>query len=1483
MPRTSFYETTSAESDRALQTYRSQTENWLRQKRATGEIPDLSGRMATAKQNTLNWGGREIESYSLFRQWVYTCFPAGTEIWTPTGMVPIEDVEIGDRVFTHTGRIATVNNTGARPSPDQLVTIRTKAAGRIACTEEHPFLVRTVDGTDWKRADQLVVGDILLRPTIQPGEPVTETRIDITNDRIHDTDDRARYGQSIPLTSSAGYLLGIFLAEGHVRTGAGGSGRKFPKTVAFSLAARYPELHDNVECAMAEVFGLACTTRVQSQGCVTLLFNGRIAAEWFLQCGHLAPNKRLPEFAFNAPTEFKRALLDGYLDGGDGCHHRRTVSFSTTSPSLMMGIVILAQQFGALFTNTRYEGGGYAQFRGYESLRLPGWHPVVCGGNYSRLCEALGWKENDRRGTTHRSEWRIGRSAASVAADGYGEFKIIEVGRSEATSEHVYNLDVDEDHSYVAHGFAVHNCVNYMAKRVAGQPWSAGEVKNAEPKKKPEKTYGLSVRQPWLKQTVPTNMLRRSAPGQDLDVFQTHAILDTIDRPNPLQRRSEFMYMSVVSLLLTGVSYWVGGKVKGKRGPNDKQAEGDKIELWAIPSWLVTPLHKEGLFSHYKVRMGVSDIGGEEIPAANVARTYLPDPSDLTAVYSPLNACIRAIKTDEHIQGSQEGLFARGLMPHHAIVIGKTKEGDPPPILQGASRRQIERTIMDLYWRPINDGFPAIFDGLISDIKRLDPMPREMDWKVSGEIVRDRILRTYGINLLLLGDTQGGNRAQAVMAEENAASNVFNPLADTFTETACEWLAPMFEPEQRSSRIWVWINPFVAHDEEMVQRQWSEARKNGDVDRNEYRAERLGLPPLEDEVQKSSLVETVGGVQGAIAVAQAVGQSILEPEQAQVIFQQFFGLDAKVAKQLAGEKKPVPPQMPGAPGPAPFGAPAGVPAQAPETEAGDAAPAAGKSALGTKYSEDQPRDEAGRFGEGGAEVATSSDDDEGSDDESGEEEFTGTPNSLLEDVARPKLTEDEIREVKEYLAEGTPYYEVNENLRSGGRMFDKTLQTAINKAGVFSSPVKCYRGIEVENIDSFAEEIGDVNGEYTDRGFVSASTKKSFAGNVQMTIHVRHGLDASYYGDNQDEVLLPAGSTFKVLSKSLNRGRLAVELEQVLDDDKSAKMHGIKSIPSKYDHLNFSVTDAMVTAAKQGLAWREEFNRGGTQVGVARANQIINDKTLTPDTWRRVKAYFDRHEVDKQGEGWNQGEPGYPSGGKVAWYLWGSDAGWSRAKKIVAQMNAADEEETKQFKHGSHDQSTHGHGGGGAVEEKPTGSGRKVKEQTELPKTKSEIAKSSAVRVDKEIQRYAEEHNESAVAKKLGGKALPDNEAADVVVEAGEPPKIHGLELKTMVVSGNRKVTMKGDAQARKRTWERKNKATMHTVVVDDTRVFNANGPGKHDESQRRIFYRRGFGSYRVDGMHEVKGGMKELKELLSMDKRKLPKGAKAADEGGAS
>jgi HK97 family phage portal protein len=98
------------------------------------------------------------------------------------------------------------------------------------------------------------------------------------------------------------------------------------------------------------------------------------------------------------------------------------------------------------------------------------------------------------------------------------------------------------------------------------------------------------------------------------------------------------------------------------------------------------------------------------------------------------------------------------------------------------------------------------------------------------------------------------------------------------------------------------------------------------------------------------------------------------------------------------------------------------------------------------------------------------------------------------------------------------------------------------------------------------------------------------------------------------------------------------------------------------DDLNLTPSDGMVSEAKRGLEWRKEFNRGGTGVGVARARDIMNKTRLSPNTVLRMYSFFSRHEVDKQGQGFDRGEDGYPSAGRIAWALWGGDAGFSWAK-----------------------------------------------------------------------------------------------------------------------------------------------------------------------------------------------------------------------------
>ena len=101
-------------------------------------------------------------------------------------------------------------------------------------------------------------------------------------------------------------------------------------------------------------------------------------------------------------------------------------------------------------------------------------------------------------------------------------------------------------------------------------------------------------------------------------------------------------------------------------------------------------------------------------------------------------------------------------------------------------------------------------------------------------------------------------------------------------------------------------------------------------------------------------------------------------------------------------------------------------------------------------------------------------------------------------------------------------------------------------------------------------------------------------------------------------------------------------------------------------------TEGMKVEARKGLAWREEYGRGGTRVGATRARQIIADENLSDETVKRMYSFFSRHEVDKQAEGFKQGEDGYPSNGRIAWALWGGDAGFRWSKSKVNQMKNED-------------------------------------------------------------------------------------------------------------------------------------------------------------------------------------------------------------------
>lgn len=110
----------------------------------------------------------------------------------------------------------------------------------------------------------------------------------------------------------------------------------------------------------------------------------------------------------------------------------------------------------------------------------------------------------------------------------------------------------------------------------------------------------------------------------------------------------------------------------------------------------------------------------------------------------------------------------------------------------------------------------------------------------------------------------------------------------------------------------------------------------------------------------------------------------------------------------------------------------------------------------------------------------------------------------------------------------------------------------------------------------------------------------------------------------------------------------------------------------------YKPTDGMKQDAQRGLDWRSEFGRGGTEIGIARARDIVNDRNLSESTVKRMFSFFSRHEVDKEAQGFRPGEDGYPSNGRIAWALWGGDAGFAWSRDIVAGLDDEGERAQRQ-------------------------------------------------------------------------------------------------------------------------------------------------------------------------------------------------------------
>ena len=100
---------------------------------------------------------------------------------------------------------------------------------------------------------------------------------------------------------------------------------------------------------------------------------------------------------------------------------------------------------------------------------------------------------------------------------------------------------------------------------------------------------------------------------------------------------------------------------------------------------------------------------------------------------------------------------------------------------------------------------------------------------------------------------------------------------------------------------------------------------------------------------------------------------------------------------------------------------------------------------------------------------------------------------------------------------------------------------------------------------------------------------------------------------------------------------------------------------------DFTPPKGVQEAAQQGLDYRREYGRGGTEVGIARARDLSNGRSVSLETINRMVSFFARHEENRVPPSERTLPDGGPTNGWIAWQLWGGDAGRAWANRISDQ------------------------------------------------------------------------------------------------------------------------------------------------------------------------------------------------------------------------
>lgn len=334
-----------------------------------------------------------------FIQQEFYCFPKGQYVMTSRGMVDIKDVNVGDLVYTHSGRFRQVLETMSREYKGDLIRIKSYGSSEdVLCTPNHPIRVyeRHAQTNRWIQAQNI------------------KNKFRLCFPKLFIPSDKTSF-----ISRAMAMLMAWYITEG--------------SSSSNHIQISVKDEEESLICIKHLVeLGFAYSVEKTRTGCNVLIKDVVVVDFLKTYCGNISYNKKIPISLIRGhENEFLLELMKG-----DGCvyNSRESVrwSYTTVSKTLAYQVQTLAHSLG-------YTGG---IFKRSSCNSIIEGRKVSCRESYCVSIKPVDMRE-EVDGVS-RSKYSVVGSVRNVSKEIF-----------EGT---VYNLRVQYDESYTVNGRAVHNC-----------------------------------------------------------------------------------------------------------------------------------------------------------------------------------------------------------------------------------------------------------------------------------------------------------------------------------------------------------------------------------------------------------------------------------------------------------------------------------------------------------------------------------------------------------------------------------------------------------------------------------------------------------------------------------------------------------------------------------------------------------------------------------------------------------------------------------------------------------------------------------------------------------------------------------------------------------------------------------------------------------------------------------------------------------------